>query len=105
MGYDQQLAKLSLQAFGSNIQKSIEFLMSNQNTKGFEEIQKELLKLVKSNPAKTSTAATNIEEIMKAKKAKELIHNDAPEDDEEYLDLNLDEDALFINKYYSLLAI
>jgi hypothetical protein len=104
MGYDQEVAKLSLQAFGSNIQKSMEFFMSNQNAKSVEELQKELLKLIKNDQV-ASAATTSIEEIMKAKKAKELINNDVPEDDEEYLDFNLDEDSLFINKYYSLLSI
>ena len=95
MGYDADLARSVLQSFNSNIEKTLDFLLSNQNR---ENIEKELKKMV--DP---STAA-NVEEMLKAKKAKELIHNDVPEDDEEYLDFNLDEDALFINKYYSLLS-
>lgn len=31
------------------------------------------------------------------------ISSEIPEDDEAYLDLNTDEDAFYINKYYSLL--
>lgn len=112
MGYDSQLARLSLQAFDSNIQKSIEYFLSKQGASSMHDLEKELLALIetnsKNNKSAKSTgleeASKSLEEMMKAKRAKELLHNSVPEDDEEYLDFNLDDDALFINEYYSLLA-
>ncbi len=106
MGYDVELARLCLKAFNSNIQKSIEYLLtSNENNK--DEILRKLHEIVEKHSGATaaSSASASIEKVMQAKKAKELIYKDAPEDEEEYLDFNLDDDALFINKYYSLLAL
>lgn len=126
MGYEIELSKLCLEAFNLNIQKSIDYLLSKQNLfttpNGLTMLEHELRHLVehnknlnKLNDTTSTTAstskATNDEKVDNFKRkieAKALLDDlakDMPEDGEEYLDFNLDDDLLYINKYYSLLGI
>lgn len=50
-----------------------------------------------------STSREMEEKTLEAQKLLKKISAEMPADDEEYLDLNIDEDAFYINKYYSLL--
>ena len=99
MGFDRKLSKLCLKAFNNNLEKSIEFF--NRNKDSYEQI-KEKLKLIRdSMPSESDTLDAIESHLEKTKNAQELLSNIAkemPDDDEAYLDFNLDEDAFFINK-------
>jgi len=64
--------------------------------------------LIKDNKAEMNDderpgSSTDLEKRLNAKELLNNLANEIPDDDEAYLDLNLDEDTFFINKYYSLL--
>ena len=102
LGYDLNLCKLCLKAFKNNIQKSIDFFFENKaDLNDFTLLESKLNDLININVNKLSS-----EDIEKANNARKLINNlksEISQDDEAYLDLNLEEDAFFINKYYSLI--
>ena len=122
MGYDLELAELCLKAFQGDIQKATNFFIENRELLKDPNAIKALLssKLPLSQPlsqntgeTKPSTSQASLEAVVKVKEnlekqkhAKDLldeIAGEMPEDDEAYLDLNTEEDAFFLNKYYSLL--
>jgi hypothetical protein len=107
MGFDTKLSKLCLKAFNNNLEKSLEFFNRNKDSLFNYEYIKEKLKLIRNSmPSDNDTLDTIESNLEKTKNAQELLSNIAkemPDDDEAYLDFNLDEDAFFINKYYSLL--
>lgn len=102
LGYDLNLCKLCLKAFKNNIQKSIDFFFENKaDLNDLTLLESKLNDLININVNKLSS-----EDIEKANNARKLINNlksEISQDDEAYLDLNLEEDAFFINKYYSLI--
>jgi hypothetical protein len=105
MGFDLKLSKLCLKAFNNNLEKSIEFFNRNKEM-NYEQIKESLKIIRESMPSDNDTLDVIQSNLEKTKNAQELLSNIAkemPDDDEAYLDFNLDEDAFFINKYYSLL--
>lgn len=114
MGFDLELGKLCLKAFKNNLQKAINFFLENklnplgqQEPFDFELIKEKLKKLIKDNKDAENDelpgTSTDLEKRLNAKELLNNLANEIPDDDEAYLDLNLDEDTFFINKYYSLL--
>jgi len=107
MGFDPKLSKLCLKAFNNNLKKSLEFFTHNKDSLFNIEYIKEKLRNIRDlMPSDNDTLDVIESNLEKTKNAQELLSNIAkemPDDDEAYLDLNLDEDAFFINKYYSLL--
>ena len=93
---------MCLKSFKNNIQKSIDFFFENKaDLHDFTLLESKLNDLININVNKLSS-----EDIEKANSARKLINNlksEISQDDEAYLDLNLEEDAFFINKYYSLI--
>ena len=128
MGYDLEMCKLCLEAFRNDLAKAVNFFLENKDNLLDSNLIKSKLEAIiqqsKSNsnsPTSSrgaqgsdqpTTSASSLlaeqlhENITKTKNAQDLLDNlakEMPDDDEAYLDLNVDEDALFINKYYSLL--
>jgi hypothetical protein len=107
MGYDLELCKLCLQAFDSDLNKALNFFLENKNSlHDAASIKCKLEDILKiSDNTLDRDKQTKAE---KAHKANQLLNNivkDMPDDDEAYLDLNMEEDSFYINKYYSLLEI
>ena len=107
MGYDLELCKMCLQAFDNDINKAINFFLENKNDLLDNEIIKSKLESMvsKASSIQESDKQNKLEKAYKANRLLNTIAKDMPEDDEAYLDLNIDEDAFYINKYYSLLDI
>jgi hypothetical protein len=114
MGFDLELAKLCLKAFKNNLQKAINFFLENklnpleqQEPLHFETMKEKLKKLINENKdAESEERPGTSKDLEKCLNANELLNNlanEIPDDDEAYLDFDLDEDTFFINKYYSLL--
>lgn len=107
MGYDLELCRLCLQVFQNDLNKAIHFFLENKDTlHNLATVKTKLESMI----AKTSKTARpdeldKLEKAINAKKLLKNIANDMSDDDEAYLDLNLEEDAFYINKYYSLLEI
>jgi len=108
MGYDLELCKLCLQVFNSDLNKAVNFFLENKSLLQDKDVLKTKLEsLIKTDSNKIeNNHFEQLDKIEKAHKANVLLNKiakDMPEDDEAYLDLNIEEDALYINKYYSLL--
>ena len=112
MGFDLELGKLCLKAFKNDLQKAINFFLENklnplgqQEPINFESIKEKLKKLIKDHKVNDDQpgTSTDLEKRLNAKELLSNLANEIPDDDEAYLDFNLDEDTFFINKYYSLL--
>ena len=105
MGYDLDLCKLCLQVFNSDLNKAVNFFLENktilQDKNALKTKLESLIKTDSNKIEKNSLEHQN--KIEKAHKANILLNKiakDMPEDDEAYLDLNIDEDVLYINKYF-----
>lgn len=106
MGYDLNLCKLCLTAFKNNIQKSIDFFCRNlSNLADLNLMEEKLKEIIDKNRDELNVTPEEIEKAENAQKFIDSIKKDINEDDEAYLDLNLEEDAFYINKYYSLLNL
>jgi hypothetical protein len=119
MGYDEELCRLCLAAFNNDVNKSIEYFLENRQLlqSDITMFKQNLNSLIQdssstqqlSRPSTSTSASTsNSHQQMREKeeKANELIStlkSEISEDDEAYLDIDIEEDAIFINKYYSLL--
>ena len=100
MGFDLELARQTFEAFKNDFGKTANFLLENsqQGEPATEELRK------KVNSLLNRPLSPEIQQ--KTQQAQELLSKisaEMPDDDEAYLDLNTDEDAFYINKYYSLL--
>ena len=103
MGYDLDMCKLCLQAFNSDLNRAVNFFLENKNLiQEKEQLKSKLESLINMDLKKIDTNVKS-EKALKASVLLNKIAKDIPEDDEAYLDLNMDEDAIYINKYYSLL--
>lgn len=107
MGFDKSLAKMCLKAFNNNMDKSLEFFDRNKESLADSDLIKDKLKEIRNLMPEAGQTLDAIEaELEKKKNAEGIISElakEMPEDDEAYLDLNLEDDTFFINKYYSLL--
>ncbi len=108
MGYDLDLCKLCLQVFNSDLNKAINFFLENKGIlEDKDNLKTKLESLIKNksipNEKSTIEHQNKIEKAYNAKRLLNKIAKDMPEDDEAYLDFNMEEDAFYINKYYSLL--
>ena len=108
MGYDLDLCKLCLQVFNSDLNKAIHFFLENKGIlEDKHNLKTKLESLIKdkssSNENNSIEHQNKIEKAYKANRLLNKIAKDMPEDDEAYLDFNMEEDAFYINKYYSLL--
>ena len=118
MGYDFELAELCLKAFRGNLQKATDFFLENRELINDPSAIKAKLSTLTpttasseevkpcTSQAKPEGLEKALEKLEKQKNAQTLldeIAGEMPEDDEAYLDLNTEEDAFYINKYYSLL--
>ena len=102
MGYTRELAELSLRVFDSNILRAVEFFTANKNEYDLKGILEAMV--IGGNIAGTSKALVNDgEKVKNALKVYEDMTEEMNKDDEAYLDLNLNEDSFFIEKYYSML--
>ena len=101
LGLDKNLGQLCLKVFENNVHKSIHFINENSNIlNDYPLLESKLKELIK----KTSNLSDqDIEKSENARKIIKNLKNEITQDDEAYLDFNLDDDAFFINKYYSLL--
>ena len=110
MGYDLDISKLCLEAFKNNMDKVISFF----SEKSGENLEEQIKDIIRKETGladqvefdnKPTTSKLAAEKAVNAKKLLDNLAVKMPEDDEAYLDLNMDEDVIFIEKYYSLLGI
>ena len=102
MGYDVNVCRLCLSAFKNNISKSIQFFVQNKDdSAGLEQKLNELIR--KQTERNLNMSPHELEKAENARKLVENLKKEISDDDEAYLDFNLDDDSFFINKYYSLL--
>lgn len=103
MGFDFDTAKRAFEAFSNNFEKAANFLAENANEKATTTNSKtELIEKIQ-NLINPQLSPEMIQKKIQAQSLINKISTEMPDDDEAYLDLNTDEDAFFINKYYSLL--
>lgn len=101
LGLEKNLGQLCLKVFENNVQKSIHFINENSNIlNDYPLLESKLKELIKKT---TNLSDQDIEKSENARKIIKNLKNEISQDDEAYLDFNLDDDAFFINKYYSLL--
>jgi hypothetical protein len=101
LGLDKNLGQLCLKVFENNVHKSIHFINENSNIlNDYPLLESKLKELIKKT---TNLSDQDIEKSENARKIIKNLKNEISQDDEAYLDFNLDDDAFFINKYYSLL--
>ena len=107
MGYDMELCQLCLQAFTNDLNKAINFFLENKDALADVAFIKTKLNSIIRNMDISShhDQQKQLEKALNAKNLLNSITKDIPDDDEAYLDLNLEEDAFYINKYYSLIEI
>lgn len=105
MGYDVNVCRLCLTAFKNSIPKSIEFLCENKdNLRDWASIESKLNDIIRrKTERKLNMSPDELEKAENARKLVDDLKKEIADDDEAYLDFNLDDDTLFINKYLSLL--
>lgn len=87
------------------MEKAANFLLENRSESETQELKQKLESVLQGLNIPKSVES-ELEMRKKTAEAQNLlskISSEIPEDDEAYLDLNTDEDAFYINKYYSLL--
>lgn len=103
MGFDVERAKQVLKAFNNDLAKAASFLLENMSTNTGQELKKKIEDLLKSAIEDQEPSELKQKKLEQAQNLMSKLSAEMPDDDEDYLDLNTDEDAFFINKYYSLL--
>lgn len=105
MGYDLELCRLCLGAFENNLQKAVNFFLENKNDMLNVNLIKEKLQNVieKKSGERPCSSKEDSEKTLNAQKIISNLAQEMPDDDEAYLDFNIEEDAFYINKYFSLL--
>lgn len=87
------------------MEKAANFLLENRSESETQELKQKVESVLQGLNIPKSVES-ELEMRKKTAEAQNLlskISSEIPEDDEAYLDLNTDEDAFYINKYYSLL--
>ena len=105
MGFSQDLCTLCLRAFDNDLKSAIKFF--NENKNDWKDLEILLLKHMEAqNDSELEEVSASTSWDNNAETAKKIfagLTEEMTKDDEAYLDLNLEEDKFFINKYYSLL--
>ncbi len=103
MGYTYEISKLCIEAFNNDLQKIINYLSEkNKPSSELDDLMIELKQIISYN---NKIKINKIEKIENSKEILKNLASEMPEDDEAYLDLNLEEDMFYIKKYYSYLGI
>jgi hypothetical protein len=103
LGFSREMVKSRIEKFGShNLKEARDFFMTNlnliqSNASHEDELKKKL---------DESKLDERLEMAEKTQRAQDLLHGlvqEMPDDDENYLDFDLEQDDFYINKYNSLL--
>ncbi|KAK3088676.1 hypothetical protein FSP39_022249 [Pinctada imbricata] len=101
LGFDAEMARRALQQFDSNIQRAIEALIQNG---GF--LAPSPTESGGSNSDSGASSSSSEDDRLKKQQEEEKIRDlvsDIPQDEEDYLDLKLDEEAHILQEYMGLL--
>lgn len=106
MGFDLDVCKQAFDAFQSDMEKTLNFMLENRNSGEAQDLKNKVEELVQSVTDRPRTSKDDFEMRQKTLDAQSLLSKlsaEMSEDDEAYLDLNTDEDAFYIDKYLSML--